>query len=81
MVGWVRALRGGPDLYGTGSLAEMPPPLALPPSADRVDIVEKRLDEEVRARMQLEERVMHMTEENKVLRDRVHRIARRSDGS
>ncbi len=49
-------------------------------SSDRVDILEKRIDEEVRARMQLEERLFQTQEELKVLRDRVHRVSRRGEG-
>jgi hypothetical protein len=45
-------------------------------AADRLEILEKRLDEELRARVRLEEKVAIVNEELKVLRDRVHRIAR-----
>jgi hypothetical protein len=43
------------------------------PEPARLGILEKRLDEEVRARMQLEERLIHVTEELKVMRDRMRR--------
>jgi hypothetical protein len=46
-------------------------------SGNREEILEKRLDEEVRARMLVEERVTHADEEIKILRDRVGRLERR----
>jgi hypothetical protein len=46
----------------------------------RSEILEKRLDEEVRARMHLEERMGELLEEQKVLRDRLHRMTRRREG-
>jgi hypothetical protein len=39
--------------------------------ADRTDLLERRHDEEVRARMDLEERVMHMQDELRLLRQRL----------
>ncbi len=45
-------------------------------AADRLEILEKRLDEEVRARAHVEERVALLNEELKVLRDRVNRLAK-----
>jgi hypothetical protein len=45
----------------------------------RSEILEKRLDEEVRARMHLEERMGELLEEQKVLRDRLHRMTRRRE--
>ncbi len=42
-----------------------------------VDLLDKRLDEEVRARMQLEERTANTNEELKVLRERLARLERR----
>jgi hypothetical protein len=47
---------------------------------DRLGLLEKRIDDEVRARMQLEERVIQLQEELKVLRDRLHRAARAKEG-
>jgi len=43
---------------------------------DRLGILEKRIDDEVRTRMRLEERVIQLQEELKVLRDRFQRVAR-----
>lgn len=45
-------------------------------SADRMDALEKRVDAEARARVQLEERLAQAQEDLKVLRDRLHRAAR-----
>jgi len=39
--------------------------------ADRTELLERRHDEEVRARMELEERVMHMQDELRLLRQRL----------
>jgi hypothetical protein len=50
-------------------------------ASDRLDLLEKRIDEEVRARMQLEGRVVQVQEDLKVVRDRVGRIARRGEGA
>ncbi len=52
----------------------------LGPPADRVELLEKRLDEEVRARILLQERLAQLSEEQKVLRDRLRRTTlRRSE--
>lgn len=45
----------------------------------RAEVLEKRLDEEVRARMNLEEKMGALLEEQKVLRDRLHRMTRRRE--
>ncbi len=77
----VRRLAGVPRM-GTASLGGSPEsisPEEIALSGDRVELLEKRLDEEVRARMQLEERLAHVSEEQKVLRDRLQRAARRRD--
>jgi len=50
-------------------------------SADRIEILEKRIDEEVRARLNLEEHVKQLQEEIKVSSDRLHRLSRRSEGT
>lgn len=50
-------------------------------SGNRVELLEKRLDDEVRARVQLEERLAGMLEEQKVLRDRLRRVKRERPGS
>jgi hypothetical protein len=44
-------------------------------ASDRLDLLEKRIDEEVRARMHLENRVVQVQEDLKVVRDRVSRIS------
>jgi hypothetical protein len=51
-------------------------PIEIVGAADRLEIVEKRLDEEARARAALEERVSVLQEELKVLRDRTNRLLR-----
>ena len=48
-------------------------------TSDRADILDKRIDEEVRARMHLEERLSQLHEEVKVMRSRLHRIERRGE--
>jgi hypothetical protein len=48
-------------------------------AADATTVLEQRLDEEVRARLALEERLTQAGEELKVLRDRLHRVERRRE--
>jgi hypothetical protein len=48
-------------------------------AADAASVLEQRLDDEVRARVALEERLSQAGEELKVLRDRLHRVERRSE--
>ncbi len=48
-------------------------------ASDHVDLLGRRIDEEVRARMHLEERLSHVQQELKVMRDRLQR-AKRSGG-
>jgi hypothetical protein len=48
-------------------------------AADATGVLEQRLDQEVRARVALEERLGEASEELKVLRDRVNRVERRRD--
>ena len=48
-------------------------------SSDRIDLLEKRIDEEVRSRMNLERRVVEVQENLKVVRDRVTRLSRRGE--
>jgi hypothetical protein len=48
-------------------------------AADATSVLEQRLDEEVRARVALEERLSQAGEELKVLRDRLHRVERRRE--
>jgi hypothetical protein len=43
--------------------------------------LEKRLDDETRARVELEQRFASANEELKVLRDRLHRLERRREGA
>ncbi|HXX47654.1 MAG TPA: hypothetical protein VEN47_05475 [Myxococcota bacterium] len=54
-------------------------PADLRDAADATSVLEQRLDEEVRARVALEERLAQAGEELKVLRDRVHRVERRRE--
>ena len=54
-------------------------PAELRGAADATAVLEQRLDEEVRARVALEERLAQAGEELKVLRDRLHRVERRRD--
>jgi hypothetical protein len=54
-------------------------PAELRTAAEATGVLEQRLDEEVRARVALEERLAQAGEELKVLRDRVHRVERRRD--
>ena len=48
-------------------------------AAEATDALAQRLDEEVRARVALEERLTQAGEELKVLRDRLHRVERRRE--
>ena len=48
-------------------------------AADASSVLEQRLDDEVRARVALEERLAQASEEMKVLRDRLHRVERKRD--
>ena len=50
-------------------------------AGDTEGLLAKRLDEEVRARFELEQRFAHANEELKVLRDRLHRLERRRESS
>ena len=56
-------------------------PAELLAAGDHDGMLEKRLDEEVRARLELEQRFAHANEELKVLRDRLHRLERRREGA
>ncbi len=55
-------------------------PAEILAAGDHDGMLEKRLDEEVRARLELEQRFAHANEELKVLRDRLHRLERRREG-
>ena len=48
-------------------------------AADATGVIEQRLDQEVRARVALEERLTEASEELKVLRDRLNRVERTRD--
>ena len=48
-------------------------------AADAASVLEQRLDDEVRARVALEERLAQASEEMKVLRDRLNRVERKRD--
>ena len=48
-------------------------------AGEQVDLMDRRIDEEVRARMQLEERLAQVQEEIKVMRDRLQRVVRRGE--
>ncbi|MBM4337590.1 MAG: hypothetical protein FJ108_17015 [Deltaproteobacteria bacterium] len=56
-------------------------PAEILPVGDHEALLEKRLDEEVRARLELEQRFASANEELKVLRDRLHRLERRREGA
>jgi hypothetical protein len=56
-------------------------PAEILAAGDHEGMLEKRLDEEVRARLELEQRFAHANEELKVLRDRLHRLERRREGA
>jgi hypothetical protein len=69
---------------GVEEAPEPRPPESITPgevmsASDRLDLLEKRIDEEVRARMQLEHRVVMVQEDLKVVRDRVIRMGRRGE--
>ncbi len=51
-------------------------PEDLLPRGDRIELLEKRIDEEARERLHLESRLAEMSEEQKVLRDRLRRMTR-----
>ncbi|MEX2204893.1 MAG: hypothetical protein WEF50_01555 [Myxococcota bacterium] len=55
-------------------------PAEILAAGDHEAMLEKRLDEEVRARLELEQRFAGANEELKVLRDRLHRLERRREG-
>ncbi len=48
-------------------------------ASDQVDILDRRIDQEVRARIHIERRLGEMQEELKVMRDRLQRAKRRGD--
>jgi hypothetical protein len=85
-------LVGGLVLYLTrrrGTVPEEAPEPRAPESitpeevltaSDRLDLLEKRIDEEVRSRIHLDSRVVQVQEDLKVVRDRVGRLVRRGEG-
>jgi ATP-dependent Lon protease len=48
-------------------------------ATERIDLLEKRIDEEVRRRMELEARASRLQEDLKVVHDRMRRLARRGE--
>ncbi len=50
-------------------------PDEIPAADDRVDLLEKRIDEEVRQRMQVEEHLGQVQEHLKLMRDRLNKLA------
>jgi hypothetical protein len=48
-------------------------------ASDRMDLLEKRIDEEVRGRMHVEQRLGQIQEDIKVVRDRINRLVRRGE--
>ncbi len=48
-------------------------------ASDQVDLMDRRIDQEVRARIHLEQRLGEMQEELKVMRDRLQRAKRRGN--
>ena len=48
-------------------------------ASDQVDLMDRRIDQEVRARIHIEQRLGEMQEELKVMRDRLQRAKRRGD--
>ncbi len=84
---WYRLRRSQRQLAGPAGAApkdwprapETITPEEIAGASDHVDLLGRRIDEEVRARIQLEERLSHMQQELKVMRDRLQR-AKRSGG-
>lgn len=66
----------GEELPGREIPSDTIMPEEFESAGDRLGVLEKRIDDEVRARMHLEERVIQIQEELKVLRDRFQRVAR-----
>ena len=85
---WLRS-RAGPPRRAAVSVdsapadwpraAETITPEEIAGASDQVDLLGRRIDQEVRARMHLEQRLGEMQEELKVMRDRVQRAKRRGD--
>jgi len=71
-------LRTSPDPLEVLSKPEAEP-LATSRTRDYSSVLARRYDEEVSARIQLEERVLRLQEEVRLLRDGLTRLARRSD--
>ena len=80
-----RALRGESEPLVTARDEPVPAgideiaPEEIYGSGERERALEQRLDQEVRARVALEERMAQANEELKVLRDRLHRVERRRE--
>ena len=84
----VRRLRRRPPTREEPALAS--PPDTITPEdlgrgsgarEDRMLALESRLDDEVRSRTRVEDRLAQLHEDMKVVRDRLHRLARRDPGS
>jgi hypothetical protein len=70
------AARGG-DVRAAESIT----PREILEATERIDVLEKRIDEEVRGRMLLEERASRIQEDLKVVQDRIQRLAQRRSPS
>jgi hypothetical protein len=68
-----RAAAQGGDVRAAESIT----PREILEATERIDVLEKRIDEEVRGRMQLEERASRIQEDLKVVQDRILRLAGR----
>jgi hypothetical protein len=83
LLGWMRwrsrELDDADAALAAASGVDAITPADLAGSIERIDALENRLDDEVRARMTLEERVTKLSEEHKVLRDRIRRAANRGE--
>jgi hypothetical protein len=76
-----RGRRRAPPESAEPRIPESITPEEVLSASDRLDLLEKRIDEEVRSRMHLENRVVQVQEDLKVVRDRVSRISRRGEGA
>jgi hypothetical protein len=80
---WILGSRRDRRLIGTGAESggvRSPETISsqeILEATERIDLLEKRIDEEVRSRMQLEERATRLQEDLKVVHDRIQRLAQR----
>ena len=77
----IRGRRRPPPESAEPRIPESITPEEVLSASDRLDLLEKRIDEEVRSRMHLESRVVQVQEDLKVVRDRVNRIPRRGEAA